>query len=682
MKQIILTEKPSVARDFAASLNAPSRGTHFENERYIICSAIGHLVTIVDPEDYNPAWKRWSLQSLPLIPEKTAFKVIPKTAKQFALVKKQLSRADVSSAIIATDAGREGEYIARLILHQAQFKKPLQRFWVSQALTPAVIAQGMRELQPASRYLGYFYSAGARAVGDWLVGMNGTRGLTKALGGDLLSVGRVQTPTLALIVDRQRERDEFTPEEFVRLRAHFAHRDGLYSGWYRSTTQPITRRFFVKEGGREKLDAIAAAIENQPGTIQSVQTREKRELPPRLFSLTSLQRRANVRFGFSASHTLSLAQELYERDKLLSYPRTDAEVMGEDNISVVRASIDALRPHCGELVAHITETRVTPRYKRNFNNAALTDHHALIPLGYKPGLSGDKAKLLQLVIERFIAAFCDDYIYRSTEILTEVKGHIFESRGHIPIQQGWKAVEVPPRKKSDEPPLPPVCERDPVSVRSTELTAEFTKAPPLYTEATLLAAMEHPRLQGEEDNDLQKIIKEAGLGTPATRASIIETLCSRAYILRQKKEIHPQPKGVALIESLRRLPHSAQLTNPVGTAQMEQILSEVAQQSAGPERFLDQVKEFTRTMVGEIQSLSPDQFPPELRHKSAGGYPLKGKKGGAKKGKKSAKKLSISCPLCHSPLVERRYKEKQSNQWQRFAGCSSYPRCRHTQPLP
>lgn len=661
MISLILTEKPSVARDFAAALQAGRRGDGFlQGKDTIITWAIGHLVELAHPDDYDPKWKRWRLETLPILPDTLTYKPIQKVQKQLRIIQGLLKRPDVTRIVIATDAGREGEVIARTILHTVEpvASRHVYRFWTSQALTPAVIREALRDLKPSNEYDRLWRAGQARQVADWLVGMNLSRAATLKMGGhkDVYSVGRVQTAVLALMVDRRRERENFTPKAYWLVVADFANDKGDWRGaWFKGD---ITR--FEKVGDAE--DCLAR-IRGHEGRVVSVKREKKKQPPPLLYSLTDLQRDANARYGFSAQKTLDIAQKLYEQKKALSYPRTDSKVLGSKNVALVKSITEKLSAAYPDLFAGMEPKLLSPANKRVFNDAKLTDHHALIPLKpLPPGAEPAEQQVYDLVLRRFAAAFHPDYQFESTEIVTEVQGDTFRTKGSRPIVAGWRAVAATREKTKDKPGkkddaegdrdqdeaeyenLPPLEKGDPAAVKDASLAEKMTQPPPEYSEATLLRDMTNPA-RFVSEAELQKIFKgDVGLGTQATRAQIIETLIARQYILREKKKIAATDKGCLLIDRLRQYPMARVITNAEETARWEMELEQIAQGKGNPEGFLAGIRRFVQDSIREFKGQVPSPGPV-----------------GARLGK---------CPRCGGVIIEGKRGYGCSNWRKELGGCT------------
>ncbi|MDM8523562.1 DNA topoisomerase 3 [Desulfococcaceae bacterium HSG8] len=610
MKTLILTEKPSVAMDFARALDVKGKKDgYIEDARYIITWAVGHLVELLEPDEYDAKWKYWRLDMLPIIPDEFRYKPIPNTEKQLRIIQKLLAEKPIDRIVIATDAGREGEVIARTILLSSirdSGSRKFERFWTSQALTPRVVRDGMNALKPASEYDRLWRAGQARQIADWLVGMNASRAATMKMPdkkSGVFSVGRVQTAVLALLVDRRRERENFKPEPYWLLRARFINDKGNWWGiWFRKN---LTR--FDTE---KKVAEVQAKIADQTGTVLSAKKQKKKQPPPLLYSLTDLQQDANKKFGFSAKKTLNIAQELYEKKKCLSYPRTDSKVLGTKNVGMARSLVKKLSEAYPKTFAGVEPALIDKSNKRVFNDARLTDHHALIPLSPVPGNADDEEKKVYgLVLRRFAAAFYPDCEYEQTEIVTEVRKETFRTKGKRILRPGWQTVyeDEPRKKKSGEDEtesenLPPVAKGDQAKTDKTRIEKKKTSPPPEYTDALLLKDMTNPGRYVSEDA-LKKVYRgDAGLGTQATRAQIIETLLKRSYMERRKRYLIAADKGCLLIESLRQFNRAKILASPEETARWEMQLDQIARGKGSDEIFLNEIKEFIMNTVDEFKS--------------------------------------------------------------------------------
>jgi len=604
LKTFIITEKPSVANDFARALGIKgNRNGYIRDQNTVVTWAIGHLVELFEPEDYDQKFRKWDLNNLPILPENFKYKPKSETIKQLNIITNLLNNEKFDKVIIATDAGREGEVIARTILHHAGYKsdKNLYRFWTSQALTPDVVKQGMKSYKPASEYDRLWKAGHCRQIADWLVGMNGSRAATIKMN-NLFSVGRVQTAVLALIVDRKRERENFKPETYWLIKAFFSNKKGSWWGlWFNKETNRFKDEKLVSE--------MIAKLENKDGVVKSVKNQKKNQAPPLLYSLTNLQQDANKKFGFSAQKTLDLAQSLYETKKCLSYPRTDSNVLGTDNISLTKQIVNNLSQVYEDLFKGIKYELIDKKNKRVFNDKKLTDHHALIPLSPCPSnTSSDERKIYNMVLKRFAAAFWPDCIYQQTEIITEVENENFKTRGKIILDPGWQTIyEKDEKKKIEEDEqenLPNLRKGDSAKIEELKPEKKKTSPPPEYSEALLLKDMTNPGKYVSLD-DLKKVYRgDVGLGTQATRAQIIETLLFRKYIERDKRFLRATDKGSLLIDTLRQLNVAKILTSPEETARWEQQLELISRGKGSDKNFMNNIKDFVCKTVEEFKNTS------------------------------------------------------------------------------
>jgi DNA topoisomerase III len=601
---LILTEKPSVARDFAKALGLKVRGEGFlEGPDLVVTWAIGHLLELKEPEDYDPRWKRWHLSDLPILPDVFGYKPIEKNRRQLEVIRRLLGRGP-DRVVIATDAGREGEVIARTILMAVGFDRMdrVGRFWTSQALTEQVIRETMGRIAPIASYDRLWHAGQARQIADWLVGMNATRAATVRMG-DLFSVGRVQTAVLALLVDRRRERERFKAAPYWLLRACFTNERGSWWGlWFKGEETRLSTE-------AEATRALGKVLE-KTGQVTMVKRQRRCEPPPLLYSLTDLQQDANRRFGLTAKATLGIAQALYEKRKCLSYPRSDARVLGTKNVGLARDLVRDLAPAYPEIFAGVATERISGANTRVFNDARLTDHHALIPL--KPlaaGATENEARVYDLVLRRFAAVFHGDCVLRQSEIITEVARETFRTQGREILDAGWRmlyAAERRPGGAAEDPedmsqPLPGLVEKgDPARVTEGGAQKKTTQPPPDYTDALLLREMTNPGRYVSE-SQLKKIYRgDVGLGTQATRAQIIETLLDRTYLIRRKKHLLATDKGCRLVDTLRGFKTGRVLTSPEETARWEMTLEAVARGEGTADPFLGEIRSLVKTIVTEF----------------------------------------------------------------------------------
>lgn len=591
----VLAEKPSVARDIARVLgaNTPGKGC-LKGGGYVVTWAVGHLVTQVNPEEIDARWKTWRQDTLPMLPENIPLKVIAQSRDQFQCVKTILNAPQVDSVICATDAGREGELIFRRIYQMAGCKKPFRRLWIS-SMTEEAIQEGFANLRDGADYDGLYASALCRSDADWLVGMNGSRAFTLRYD-SLLSVGRVQTPTLSILVKRALEIRNFVPENYWEVQADF--------GGYRGT--------WIDKDGKTRIpdektaEEIVSAVTGREGEVLEVSTERKRVPPPLLYDLTTLQREANARYGFTAQKTLNLAQALYEKHKLLTYPRTDSRYLSHDMRPKVQGILKGMPEPLRALV--LSPDKAVDPGKRVYDDAKLTDHHAIIPTGRRPGaLTADEQKLYEMVARQLIAAFYPDMEYDAMSAVTGVGEHKFLSRGRAVIAQGWQAANPPlrskPKKGEEEQALPQLQKGQRVPVKSAKAVAKKTTPPSPYTENTLLAAMENAG-KFVENEELRRQMKERGLGTPATRAAIIERLIAVDYVRREKKALIPTDKGIRLIAVAPE-----QLSSPETTGRWEKGLSDIAAGKMDPNRFMQSIRRYCAFLCQYAVTAPPQDFP-------------------------------------------------------------------------
>lgn len=595
-KPLIIAEKPSAARAIAEALGGFSRREgYLESPDFTLSWAIGHLVELLSPEEYDARWKRWSLESLPILPDHFGLKVVSKTKSQFEVLRKLAAQAP--ELINACDAAREGELIFRYICQAGGMKKPVRRLWVS-ALTREAIRRGMASLRPESEYDRLYRSALCRAQGDWLMGMNATRAFTVKWG-ELFSVGRVQTPTLALLVRREREISAFVPEQYWEVLADFGTPDGRrYRGKWFGGKENESR---LKKA--EEAEAIAARVKGQPGKVESVEEKPVTERPPQLYDLTTLQRDANRRFGLTAAATLKAAQGLYEA-KLITYPRTDSRYLNRDLVKGLPGVVRMLQgvTEFRQAAAGADLALVHPGNRRVVDDSKVTDHHAIIPTEEAPGgLSGAEAKVYGLIARRFLAQFYPDARFMETEVVTAVGplNDRFRSRGRRVMEPGWRVVEPePPAKKGEEeeaPVLPVLTAGEPVKTRSAEAVQKETQPPKRFSEASLLGAMETAG-KGMEEEALREAMKGRGLGTPATRAAIIERLKDVGYITLEKKNLVPTTKGHRLVE-LAEAAGATLLLSAELTGEWEKRIADIQGGAYDPDRFMAEIREQARQVV-------------------------------------------------------------------------------------
>ena len=565
----VVAEKPSVARDIARVLGADRKGDgYLHGNGWIVTWAIGHLVALAQPHEIRPEWKHWRQELLPMLPECWPLVVYEKTKDQYEVVRSILSSPKVGRVVCATDAGREGELIFRYIYEAAACAKPVERLWIS-SLTPEAIRKGFDGLKPGREYDPLADAARGRSRADWLVGMNLSRAYSLAYNEEL-SVGRVQTPTLAILVDRELAIRAFVPEDYLEVVATFSPRPGAS---YKGTWFLPPRETRLPPDGEEAARIVARAKSGE-ARIESIDAETKRMPPPQLYDLTELQRHANRLYGYSAQKTLEVAQNLYERHKLISYPRTDSRHLSEDVARTLPRVVRAIAAPYADLLAPGTGER--PLGRRFVDDSKVTDHHALIPTGASPekaSLSAEEKKIYALICRRLLTCWHDDYIWLITTVITAIAPtDRFHTAGTTVRQMGWKVLDPAPEKKKreEEAALPPeLAVGQPQTVTDVEAVRKKTQAPKRFTEGTLLTAMETAGKTLDE-KELSDAMKETGLGTPATRAAIIETLFKRGYIERQGKSLAATDKGVRLIEVVH-----PEVKSPAMTGQWEAYLKRI-----------------------------------------------------------------------------------------------------------
>ncbi|KON81608.1 DNA topoisomerase III [Azoarcus sp. PA01] len=625
-KQLIIAEKPSVAQDIARALGGFTKEKdYFESDEYVLSSAVGHLLELAVPEEYEVKRGKWTFAHLPVIPPRFALKPIEKTDDRLKLLTRLIKRKDVTGLINACDAGREGELIFSFIVQHAKTDKPVSRLWL-QSMTPAAIRDGFAQLRSAQDVEGLRSAAVCRAESDWLIGINGTRAMTafnsKTGGFHLTTVGRVQTPTLAIVVEREEKIRRFKPRDYWELEATFGCKAGRYAGrWFdESFRKPEGDEHATafRLWDRARADAIKAKCDGKPG-IASEESKPSTQLSPLLFDLTSLQRDANGRFGFSARVTLQIAQALYEKHKALTYPRTDARALPEDYLGTVKDVLHALpddfAPFAGEI---IKQGRVKPN-KRIFNNAKISDHFAIIPTGTVPkSLSEAEQKIYDLVTRRFLAVFYPAAEYRITTRITRVENEAFKTEGKVLVNPGWLAVYGKEAAKADDEggtQLVAVEQNERVATEDILVKALVTKPPARYNEATLLSAMEGAGKM-VDDEELRAAMGERGLGTPATRAQIIEGLIAEQYLHREGRELIPSAKAFSLITLLKGLDVSA-LTSPELTGEWEHKLAQMERGQLSRPEFMREIAEMAREMVERAKRYESDTVPGDFATLSA-----------------------------------------------------------------
>lgn len=687
---VCIAEKPSVARDIARILGAnTSKDGYMEGNGYQVTWTFGHLCELKEPNDYMSNWKFWTLAALPMIPQRFGIKLIPDQgiAKQFGTIKQLYSKAD--EIVNCGDAGQEGELIQRWVMQLAGVKCPVKRLWIS-SMTDEAIREGFKTLKDQKDYETLYMAGLSRAIGDWLLGMNCTRLYTLMYGRNhqVLSVGRVQTPTLALIVNRQKEIDAFKPEPYWVLST--IYRDTLFTA--------TSGKYLSKEEGEKDF----GSIERKPFEVTQVQKKQGKEQPRQLYDLTSLQVDCNRKFGFSADMTLNLIQGLYEK-KLTTYPRVDTQYLSDDIYpkctdilnGVSQVMLTGQKPYLSIVKTLATKSPKLPKSKRVFDTSKVTDHHAIIPTGERPsGLSDAEQKVFDLIARRFIAAFYPDCQFSTTTVMGKVDAVEFKTTGKEILDPGWRAVYTKDEQqedlaedKTDEERTLPTFVKGEQGPHQPTLTEKQTQAPKHYTEATLLRAME---TAGKlvDDDELRAAMKENGIGRPSSRAGIIETLFKRHYVRRERKNLVATPTGIQLIDTI----HERLLTSVEMTGIWEKKLRDIEHHKYSPSQFLDELKAQVTQIVQDVMHDNSNrqieggapQSNPKGTAPTAGGTSKTTKKAPNKRPAKTKKveapqlalatttnALSVKegdiCPVCHQGHVIKGKSAWGCSRWQE--GC-------------
>jgi DNA topoisomerase-3 len=606
-KQLIIAEKPSVAADIARALGGFTRhGDYYENGGYVLSSAVGHLLELAVPEEYEVKRGKWSFAHLPVIPPRFELAPIERSETRLNLLLRLIKRKDVTGLINACDAGREGELIFRYIVQHARARKPIQRLWL-QSMTPNAIREGFAGLRPDRELLPLADAAKCRSEADWLVGINGTRAMTafnsKEGGFYLTTVGRVQTPTLAILVEREEAIRAFKPRDYWEVHARFGAKAGEYAGRWLDLDfkkDEDTERKAERLWRAADAEAIAAACRGQTGTVTD-DTKPVTQLSPLLFDLTSLQREANGRFGFSARTTLSLAQALYERHKVLTYPRTDARALPEDYLATVKKAMDMLAGirDYAPFAKNVLKSGWVKPNRRIFDNSKISDHFAIIPTLQPPKhLNELERKLYDLVVRRFLAVFHPAAEYLQTTRITRVGKHAFKTDGRILQNPGWLAIYGRTAQEESQN-LPAVAAAEKVATLEVNAVANQTKPPPRYSEATLLSAMEGAG-KLVEDDELREAMEAKGLGTPATRAAVIEGLIHEKYVQREARELKPTWKAFRLLLALHHF-GVTEITSPELTGDWEYKLKLMETGKLPRDEFMEHIEQVTRDLVERIK---------------------------------------------------------------------------------
>lgn len=598
-KSVVIAEKPSVARDIARVLNCNKKGNgYLEGDKYIVTWALGHLVTLADPESYDVKYKTWNLEDLPMLPERLKLTVIKQTGKQFNAVKSQLTRGDVGEIIVATDAGREGELVARWIIDKVKINKPIKRLWIS-SVTDKAIKDGFANLKPGKAYDNLYASAVARSEADWYIGLNATRALTTRFNAQL-NCGRVQTPTVAIIAAREDEIKHFKAQTYYGIEAQT--NDRLKLTW--QDAKGNSRSF-----EKEKIDAIVKKLGSSNAKVTDIEKKPKKTFAPGLYDLTELQRDANKIFGYSAKETLNIMQKLYEQHKVLTYPRTDSRYISQDIVATIRERLKACgigeyRPLANKLLNKPIKTS-----KAFVDDSKVSDHHAIIPTeGYVnfSAFSDKEHKIYDLVVKRFLAVLFPAFEYEQLTLRAKIADESFVARGKTILSAGWK--EVYENRFDDEDTtddlqeqiLPRIDKGDTLQIKLIAQTSGQTKPPARFNEATLLSAMENPtKYMATNDKKLADTLKSTGgLGTVATRADIIDKLFNSFLIeKRGAKDIYITSKGRQLLDLVPE-----ELKSPTLTAEWEQKLEAIANGKLKKEVFISEMKNYTKEIVSEIKA--------------------------------------------------------------------------------
>lgn len=602
MKTLVFAEKPSVGKDIARILGASRRGEGFiEGDKYVVTWGFGHLVSLAHPEGQNPTWQKWTMETLPMLPKEWKLMVLPSSKQQFDNVAKLFNRSDIDLIINGADAGREGELIFRLVYQHSECNKPFKRLWIS-SMTDEAIKHGFEDLRPGEKYDPLARAAECRSRADWLVGMNLTRAYTKKMN-KMFTVGRVQTPTLAMVVNRHLEIQNFVPKDYWEVNAIF---DDFAATWF----DPDNSEFPFRIDSLEKAEQLVNSIKGARAKVHSAKKTNKKQAPPSLYDLTTLQRDANSRFSMTAADTLAVLQTLYEKKKVVTYPRTDSKFLSDDIFPTIEKRLAALPGEYDEYLAWLRDNR-PKKDKRVFNDSKVSDHHAIIPTEKKvadtSSWSQAEKNIYDLVVRRFLAVFYPDHQYLSTTIIMKSGPESFKATGKVVQDEGWrilyqkkgsvseKASDASGDAEEAEQSLPDLKKGDERIINDSQLLTKKTKPPAAYTESTLLQAME---TAGKliESEELRDAMKDSGLGTPATRAEIIEKLIRVEYMLREKKKLIPTPKGIQLVSFA-----SQEIKSPEMTGQWEKRLADMARGKDSDIEFMKDISDFVCQMVSQLK---------------------------------------------------------------------------------
>ncbi|MEO5329992.1 MAG: DNA topoisomerase III [Magnetococcus sp. THC-1_WYH] len=679
MTILYLCEKPSQGRDIGQILGATAkRDGYLEGNGRRVTWCIGHLLEMITPDGYKPEWKRWSLETLPIIPEQWQLEVTPRGKKQFKIIKSLLK--DVREVVLATDADREGETIGREVLERCHYRGPVSRLWLT-ALDEASIRKALDGILPGDKTAPLYHAGLGRSRADWIVGMNLSRAYTilGRQGGyeGVLTVGRVQTPTLKLVVDRDRQIEQFNPITYYDVVAHIQVEQGAFKAkWI------VPKPWADTEGrclDRDIANAVVQKISGQTGTIARKETQRIKEPPPLPLELSTLQQEASRRWGMSAKQTLEGGQALYEKHKAITYPRTDCRFLPNSQLGDAPRIFQALVAADGSFAALVAQADPAIR-SRAWDDRKITAHHAIIPTTARvaiDAMSREESRLYDLIRRHYLAQFFPAFEYDRTVIDAVVNGETFRASGRVEQVIGWKQVLGGDKGKEknenheENQPLPTVRNGEPLVATQADLEEKHTKPPQRYTEGTLIAAMKNVGKQ-VADPRLRKILREtSGIGTEATRAAIIENLIKRNLLSKDgKKNLISMPAGRLLVDML---PHS--VTDPATTAVWEQALDDIAHAGGTLEAFLDKSEIWINKLIANVkarQSLCTSHFSGLSCTVSTASRPQSATTGGA----------SSPCPRCNRGILVERTVKKGKNVGNRFLGCNAYPRCTHTQPIP
>lgn len=627
MKVLVFAEKPSVGKDIARILRAEKRGDgYLEGDKYVVTWGFGHLVALAHPEVQNTNWKVWKLELLPMLPKEWKLTVIASAKEQYDKVAKLFNRNDIESIINAADAGREGELIFRLVYQNCGCKKPFNRLWIS-SMTDEAISKGFEDIRPGSDYDKLALAAVCRSRADWLVGMNLTRAYTKKLN-TMYTVGRVQTPTLAMVVSRHLEIINFVPKDYWEV---VAVMQDFSAQWFNPKAEEYPNRIDTLE----KANELSNKIKDKLALVKSIKKSAKKQAPPALYDLTTLQRDANTRYAMTAADTLAVLQGLYEKKKVVTYPRTDSRYLSDDIFPTIEKRLKTLPEQYSNDLEYLRKNR-PKKDKRIFNNSKVSDHHAIIPTEKKvnnsdlASWSKDERNIYDLVVRRFIAVFYPDHQYLSTTIALEIEGENFKATGKVVTDEGWRALYQKKqnvqqidkeRENSSEDEeniqaLPDLKKGDKRLVTDSQLLNKKTKPPAAYTEATLLQSMETAG-KFVENEELRDAMKDGGLGTPATRAEIIEKLIKVEYMQRNKKKLEPTQKGIKLISLVEK-----EIKSPELTGNWEKRLADISKGIDNNESFMSDISKFVCEIVDKIKSSKKLTFAAEkiVYNKEKGKY--------------------------------------------------------------